>query len=133
MDITRHTTALEQFRYTLYQNFENRADTLMELVDAISSYPNAQSVVEYSLAPPFRRSYSTIFKGIDASIGLRVTGCGMAIEQLDYTARLGNINKPTLVMVGEDDPGTPVEAAELIHQRIPSARRRGGRTRRRAA
>lgn len=65
MDITQHTTNLEQFRYALYQNFNSRADTLMELVDAISSYPNAQSVVEYSLAASFRRSYSTIFKGID--------------------------------------------------------------------
>jgi hypothetical protein len=64
MDITRHTTALEQFRYTLYQNFANRADTLMELVDAVCSYPEADSVVCYSLSPVFRRSYSTISKGL---------------------------------------------------------------------
>ncbi len=37
----------------------------MELVDAICSYPDARAVVEYSLAPCFRRSYSTIFKGIN--------------------------------------------------------------------
>jgi len=37
----------------------------MELVDAIGSMPNAGSIVEYSLAPCFRRSYSTIFKGIN--------------------------------------------------------------------
>jgi len=36
----------------------------MELVDAICSNPNARSVVEYSLTPCFRRSYSTIFKAI---------------------------------------------------------------------
>ena len=37
----------------------------MELVDAICSNPHARSVVEYSLTPCFRRSYSTIFKAIN--------------------------------------------------------------------
>ena len=37
----------------------------MDLVDAMSSTPDAKSVVEYSLARCFRRSYSTIFKAID--------------------------------------------------------------------
>jgi len=59
------TTELEQFRQQLYQNFNNRADTLMELIDAICSNPYARSVVEYSLTPCFRRSYSTIFKAIN--------------------------------------------------------------------
>ncbi len=36
----------------------------MELVDAICSNPDARSVVEYSLTPCFRRSYSTIFQAI---------------------------------------------------------------------
>jgi hypothetical protein len=65
MTIKPYTTKLEQFRQQLYQNFNNRADTLMELVDAICSNPHARSVVEYSLTPCFRRSYSTIFKAIN--------------------------------------------------------------------
>jgi hypothetical protein len=65
MTIKTCTTELEQFRQQLYQNFNNRADTLMELVDAIGSNPDARSVVEYSLTPCFRRSYSTIFKAIN--------------------------------------------------------------------
>jgi hypothetical protein len=65
MDITQHTTNLEQFRYTLYQNLNNRADTLMDLLDAMCSVPDARSVVEYSLAACFPRSYSTIFKAVD--------------------------------------------------------------------
>lgn len=64
MTIKKCTTELTQFREELYQNFNNRADTLMELVDAICSNPNARSVVEYSLTPCFRRSYSTLFKAI---------------------------------------------------------------------
>jgi len=63
-NITLHTTNLQQFRYTLYQNFNNRADALLDLLDAICSKPDAQSVVEYSLATSYRRSYSTIFKAI---------------------------------------------------------------------
>lgn len=65
MDMTQCTNNMTQFRERLYQNFGNRADTLMELVDGISSVGNARSVVEYSLAASFRRSYSTIFKALN--------------------------------------------------------------------
>lgn len=65
MDITQYTTELGQFRYELYQNFDNRADTLLDLLDAMCSSPSANSVVEYSLSASYRRSYSTIFKAID--------------------------------------------------------------------
>jgi len=41
---------LIQFRESVYQNLNNRADTLMDLVDAMCSRPKARSVVEYSLA-----------------------------------------------------------------------------------
>jgi len=58
------TTALVQFRQRLYQNFTNRADTLMELVDALSSTSSARSVVEYCLAACFRRTYSTLYKAL---------------------------------------------------------------------
>jgi hypothetical protein len=65
MDINRCTTEMEQFRDTLHQNLNNRADTLMELIDAISGNPDAKSVVEYSLMSCFRRRYSALFKAID--------------------------------------------------------------------
>jgi hypothetical protein len=64
MNIKQATTDLEQFRTSLYQNFENRADTLMDLLDAMCSTPGAKSVAEYSLASVFRRSYSTLYKAI---------------------------------------------------------------------
>ncbi len=68
MTTKSYTNELEQFRQQLYQNFNNRADTLMELVDAICGNPDANSVVEYSLTPCFRRSYSTIFKAINEMV-----------------------------------------------------------------
>jgi hypothetical protein len=59
------TTALVQFRHRLYQNFTNRADTLMELVDALCSNSSVRSVVELCLTPCFRRTYSTLYKALD--------------------------------------------------------------------
>lgn len=45
-------------------------------------------------------------------------GCAEAIRRLNYLNRLSVINLPTLIMVGEDDPATPVSASEAIHKRI---------------
>lgn len=57
-------TQLEQFRNDLYEWFPHRADTLMDLVDALSSNTTARSVVELSLNPLFRREYSSLHEGI---------------------------------------------------------------------
>ena len=57
---------LSQFRYEVYQHFNKRADSLMELVDALSRNQSARSVAELSLAPCFRREYSALYKGITA-------------------------------------------------------------------
>jgi 3-oxoadipate enol-lactonase len=45
-------------------------------------------------------------------------GCCHAIAQLDLTDRLGEIGIPTLVVVGEEDQGTPVSAARTIHEHV---------------
>ena len=45
-------------------------------------------------------------------------GCCAAIAALDVTDRLGAIKLPTLVVVGEDDQGTPVAASRAIHEAI---------------
>ena len=59
-------TRLAQFRQAVYQHFDLRADTLMDLVDALSSAQGVRSVVELSLQPCFRRGYSALFKGVAA-------------------------------------------------------------------
>ncbi len=56
---------LEQFRLDLYEAQPYRRDTLLDLLDALSSNTTARSVVELSLSPFFRRSYSSITDGID--------------------------------------------------------------------
>jgi 3-oxoadipate enol-lactonase len=45
-------------------------------------------------------------------------GCSEALKGLNYLDRLTDISLPTLIIVGEEDPGTPVEASEAIHERI---------------
>ena len=49
-------------------------------------------------------------------------GCSAAIRDLDLTGRLAEIRVPTLLIVGEHDPGTPVAAHEVIRDRIEGAR-----------
>ncbi len=56
---------MEQFRSELYQNFAYHADTLMKLIDALSSATTARSVVELSLEACFRRQYSSVYAAID--------------------------------------------------------------------
>lgn len=45
-------------------------------------------------------------------------GCAAAIKEHDALDRLSEIKVPTLIIVGEKDPGTPVATAEAIHERI---------------
>ena len=49
-------------------------------------------------------------------------GCSRAIPKIDLTSRLREIACPILVIVGEDDPGTPVAMAREIHDNAPGSR-----------
>ena len=49
-------------------------------------------------------------------------GCCEAIRRLNYLERLAAIGLPTLIMVGEEDPGTPVAASEAMHARISGSK-----------
>jgi hypothetical protein len=64
MNISETITQLQQFRQELYQLLPARRDALMELLDALCSSPQAQSVVELSLSPLFRREYGSLSDAI---------------------------------------------------------------------
>ena len=51
----------------MYQNFTKRADSAMELLDALCSTPNARSVVELTLSPHFTHQYPSIYAAIAAA------------------------------------------------------------------
>ena len=48
--------------------------------------------------------------------------CSEAIQDLNYLEQLIQIRTPSLIVVGEDDPGTPVTASQAIHERIPDSK-----------
>ena len=48
-------------------------------------------------------------------------GCCRAIAGLDVADRLPEIRTPTLILLGDDDPGMPVAAARAMQERIPGA------------
>jgi 3-oxoadipate enol-lactonase len=52
-------------------------------------------------------------------------GCASAIQAFDYEARLPTIGAPTLVVCGDEDPGTPPERNKLIASKIPGGRYEG--------
>ncbi len=49
-------------------------------------------------------------------------GCCEAIRRLNYADRLPDIKTPTLILVGEDDPGTPVSASQAIREKVPGSK-----------
>lgn len=73
----------------------------------------------------FRRTRTDVTDPIGAMIRdtpvAGYVGCCHAIRQLDLTDRLGAVTVPTLVITGDQDVGTPVEASRAIQQAIPGA------------
>jgi len=75
---------------------------------------------------PFRKARPELVEKVAAMI--RTTpaagyiGCCHAIPKIDLTARLKEIRCPAVVIVGKDDPGTPVAMAEEIHQALPDSK-----------
>jgi 3-oxoadipate enol-lactonase len=84
------------------------------------------SLVEGTLArwftPPFLAQDPPMVGRIRAQIAATPVdgfiGCSYAILDLNYMDRLAAIDLDTLIIVGEDDPGTPVAASEAIHAEI---------------
>jgi 3-oxoadipate enol-lactonase len=49
-------------------------------------------------------------------------GCSEAIRRLNYLEQLEAVELQTLILVGADDPGTPVSASEAIHAQIKDSK-----------
>jgi len=87
------------------------------------------ALVESTLARWFTEPYRNSRKDVMEKIGndIRTTpvngfvGCCHAISKLNYLDRLKEIKVPALVVVGEQDPGTPPDAARAIQQNLPGS------------
>ena len=118
----------------------------MTLADTTSRYPAAgaatwaerikaveadgmQAVADATLArwftEPYRKSHPQVMDRIGGHI--RATpvagfaGSCQAIPTINVTHRLKDIPCPTLIIVGEQDPGTPVAMAREIHEAKPGS------------
>ncbi|WP_013334735.1 NF041680 family putative transposase [Gloeothece verrucosa] len=63
-EIEKIISEFSRWRENLYNGLNARKETLIELIDALSSNQQAASVVELSLNPLFRRDYNSLYKGI---------------------------------------------------------------------
>ncbi len=88
-----------------------------------------QGVLENTLSrwfdPPFRAANPAVIdrisQGILATPVNGFCGCCDAISQIDTQDRLKEIKCPTLVLVGENDHGTPPAMAKRIHENLPGS------------
>ena len=75
---------------------------------------------------PYRKTnppaIERVAKSIRATPVAGFVGCCHAIPKINLTQRLREITCPTLVIVGEQDPGTPVAMAREIHEGKPGSR-----------
>ena len=88
--------------------------------------PLAQPTLERWFTEPFRTknpaAVDAIRKLIVATPVAGYVGCSHAIPKINLTAQLKEIRCPILVIVGEQDPGTPPAMAREIHDNAPGSK-----------
>ena len=88
--------------------------------------PLAQPTLERWFTEAFRTAnpaaVDAIRKLILATPVPGYAGCCHAIPKINLTARLKEIKCPILVIVGEQDPGTPPAMAREIHENAPGSK-----------
>ncbi|MSQ49307.1 MAG: 3-oxoadipate enol-lactonase [Betaproteobacteria bacterium] len=98
----------------------------IKLVESKGMEPLAQPTLERWFTEPFRNNnpaaVEAIRKLILATPVAGYAGCSHAIPTINVSARLKEIKCPILVIVGADDPGTPVSMAEEIHANAPGSK-----------
>jgi hypothetical protein len=62
--MTTHLETLQRFRQALHGSFRYRRDSVLDLLDALSSNDRARSPVELSLNPCFRRQHGALYQAI---------------------------------------------------------------------
>jgi 3-oxoadipate enol-lactonase len=100
----------ERINKTLSKGMEAQVDETMERWFTPSFFKQSSPMLEI------------IRKQILTTPVLGYIGCAEAIRKLNYLDQLSKIKIPTLIMVGEDDPGTPVSASEAMHKRLSNSK-----------
>jgi len=101
--------------------WQERIDT----VEAKGMEGVVEAMLERWFTAPFRQRRPDVMDRVRAM--LRSTspqgyvGCCHALPKINVTARLKELRCPALVIVGEEDPGTPVTMAREIHEALPGS------------
>ena len=97
----------------------------IKTVGAQGMEPMVAPTLERWFTPPFRARRKDLMGTIGTMIrrtpAAGYVGCCHALPKINVTERLRDVRCPALVIVGEDDPGTPVEMARDIHAALPVA------------
>ena len=98
----------------------------IKTAEAKGMEPLAQPTLERWFTEPFRKknpaAVDAIRKLIVSTPVAGYVGCCYAIPKINLTARLKEIKAPILVIVGENDPGTPPAMAREIHDNAPGSK-----------
>src|SRR5262250_63266 len=118
------------------QTFALKHPTMIKslvLCDTTSRYPVAAKGMELMVAGTLERWFTAPCRARRRDVMERVgamirntppagyVGCCHAIPKINVTDRLKELRCPTLVIAGEEDPGTPVEMAREIHSALPGS------------
>ncbi len=98
----------------------------IKTVEAQGMEPLVEPTLARWFTEPFRKSRPEVVQNVAAMIRSTpvagYVGCSHAIPKINLTARLKEIRCPSVVIVGKDDPGTPVAMAEEIHHALPGSK-----------
>ena len=87
--------------------------------------PMVAPTLERWFTAPFRARRKELMERVGSMIrstpAAGYVGCCHALPKINVTERLRDVRCPALVIVGEDDPGTPVDMARDIHAALPTA------------
>lgn len=97
----------------------------IKTAEAQGMEPLVQPTLERWFTEPYRKAQTARVAKIAESIRntpvAGYVGCCHAIPKINVTARLKEIKCPALVIVGEQDPGTPPAMAREIQENLPGA------------
>jgi 3-oxoadipate enol-lactonase len=97
----------------------------IKAVGAKGMEPMVAPTLERWFTAPFRARRQDLMDKVGAMIRSTPApgyiGCCHAIPRINVTERLKDVRCPALVIVGEEDPGTPVDMAREIHAALPGA------------
>lgn len=97
----------------------------IKTVEAQGMEPVVAPTLERWFTASYRKNRPEVVEKVAAMIRSTpvpgFVGCCHAIPKINLTSRLAQIRCPSVVIVGKDDPGTPVAMAEEIHQALPGS------------